>query len=141
MRVRVETSTVAFNRWFTRSLAVGAVASGCDWATAGTLLWLQTPTRLATIGGTTLGAVIGYFGNRYFAFRDHDTHDNGSLLRFVVVCSVSIAVHGQVVVWLTATGLIFAGAKLIADLVIFNVGQLFLLRRFVFPARAADPAP
>ncbi len=137
----METSKVALNRWFTRSLAVGALASGCDWATAGTLLWCQVPTRVATISGTTLGAVIGYFGNRYFAFRDHDPRDNGSLLRFVLVCSFSIAVHGQVVVWLTAAGLLFAGAKLIADMAVFNVGQLFLLRRFVFPRRTADPAP
>jgi putative flippase GtrA len=137
----VETPKGPLNRWFTRSLAVGAVASGCDWATAGTLLWCRAPTLVATICGTTLGATIGYLGNRYFAFSDHDTHDNGSLLRFVVVCSFSIAVHGQVVLWLTAVGLVFAGAKLIADMAVFNVGQLYLLRRFVFPRRSADPAP
>jgi putative flippase GtrA len=127
------------NRWATRSLGVGAVAAACDWSTAGTLLFSHAPTRLATMAGATLGATVNYLGNRFFAFQDIDRHSNSSLWRYAAVIAVLIAIHGQAVVWLTEAGLPFPGAKLAADVTIFNVGQLVLLRRFVFPPAKAVP--
>ncbi len=127
------------NRWATRSLAVGAVAAACDWATAGTLLFSQVPTRIATMAGATLGATVNYLGNRFFAFQDIDRHSNASLWRYALVIAGLIGVHAQAVVWLMQAGVPFPGAKLAADLTIFNVGQLLLLRRFVFPPKVEAP--
>jgi putative flippase GtrA len=131
--------TSVVDRWFTRSLAVGAVAAALDWSTAGALLWAGAPTVAATMSGATLGAALGYLGNRHFAFRGDASGHRGSLLRFVLVTSLVILVHGQVVGWLTRSGLPFAPAKVIADMTLFNGVQLLLLRYVVFPPRPPNP--
>jgi putative flippase GtrA len=129
------------NRWATRSLAVGAVAAAFDWSTAATLLWAQVPTRVATMTGATLGATVSYLGNRFFAFQDIDRHSNSSLLRYATVVAVLIAIHGQTVVALTCVGFAFPAAKLTADMTVFNLAQLLLLRKFVFPPAPTAPRP
>jgi len=122
--------------WATRSLAVGAVATVLDIALGTGLLALGSGTRAAAMAGTALGALFGYFANRFFAFKDHDTRANTSALRFVLVATGSTLVHGQLVVWLRDVfGVPFVVAKMASDMVVFNVGQLLLLRYLVFPRR------
>jgi putative flippase GtrA len=123
--------------WATRSLAVGAVATVLDIGLGTGLLALGAGTRSAAMAGTALGALFGYFANRFFAFKDHDAGAHASALRFVLVAALSTVVHGQLVVWLRDVfGVPFVIAKMASDMVVFNVGQLLLLRYLVFPRRA-----
>ena len=61
-------------------------------------------------------------------------------LKFVLATSASMLIHGQLVVLLRDhAGVPFVVAKMIADIGVFSVGQLLLLRYLVFP-KAKPPA-
>jgi putative flippase GtrA len=121
--------------WATRSLAIGLVATGLDIALGTSLLVLaHVPTRWAAMIGSTLGATFTFLANRYFAFRERTSKGLGKeALRFVLVTAVSSLAHGQLVVWLRDHfGVPFVPAKMAADLVVFTLIQLVLLRYVVF---------
>jgi len=130
-----------WNSWATRSLAVGAVATVLDLAIGLTLRnLLHVETRIAAMSGVIIGSTFTYFANRYFAFRDENPALASSMLKFVLATVISSLVHGQFVVWLTdRLGVPFALSKVLADLAIFSVGQLLVLRYLVFPKVAAKP--
>ena len=121
--------------WATRSLAVGAVATVFDIAVGSLLLFqLGASTRVAAMVGVVVGATFTFFANRYFAFKEHNPKLTGPAVRFVAVTLVSTLVHGQFVVWLRETvGVPFVAAKMVADVAVFSIGQLLLLRYLVFP--------
>ena len=121
--------------WASRSLAVGAVATVVD---IGVLLlcvrWLGFPNPLGAAVGVTVGSTVAFFGNRTFAFPDCEPELRPQLVRFAATVSVGIAVHAPLVgVLADLFGVPVVLAKLIADLAVFGLGQLFLLRYFVFP--------
>jgi putative flippase GtrA len=124
----------ARNLWAARSLLVGAASTVLDLCIGGTLLWLDAPTRAAAMTGSLSGAAFSYFANRAFAFGDGD-RGPGSLVRYVLITVVQSTIHGQFVVWFSAWGLPYVAAKMSADVLVFSVAQLLLLRYVVFPRR------
>jgi putative flippase GtrA len=127
--------------WIARSLAVGAVGTVLGMGLGVVLLALGGSARWAAMAGTVLGATFAYFANRRFAFPEFRGGTGGSALRFALVTVASIAVHGQLVVWLMGLGLPFLVAKVAADFIVFNLGQLVLLRYLVFPGPGKPVAP
>ncbi len=129
--------------WATRSLLIGAVSVGLDLATGGTILWFGGPTRLAAMGGTTVGSTWTYFANRHLAFRDHEEPVARSGIKFFVMQAVMSVLHGQVVVWLRdGYGIPYVFAKLMADVMVVTVPQLLLMRYVIFPQKkqqSGDP--
>ena len=119
---------------------MGAVSTVLDLSVGGLLLWLGAPTRVAAMAGTLVGAGLSYFLNRAVAFRD-DGPKRRSLPRFAVVTIVASAIHGQFVVWFRGLGLPYIAAKMAADVIVYSVGQLLLLRYVVFPRKlSVQPA-
>ncbi len=130
-----------WNSWATRSLAVGAVATVLDLAIGLSMKnFFHVETRPAAMTGVIVGSTFTYFANRFFAFKEQNPQLASSMLKFIAVTVVSSLLHGQVVVWLTDTlNVPFAVSKVIADLAIFSVGQLLLLRYVVFPKAKVPP--
>ena len=91
--------------------------------------------------GVIAGAIWTFFANRYIAFRDHDPKLAPQALKFGIATFGSMWVHAGVV-WLLADrlGLNVVLAKLLADIAVFSVGQLLLLRYVVFPKKK-EPTP
>jgi putative flippase GtrA len=126
--------------WASRSLAVGAVATLVDVCVL--LCCVRVfgfPNPLGSAVGVTVGSAVAFFGNRNFAFRDAEPEMGPQLVRFVATVSVGLAVHTPLVAVLADMFSVpVVLAKLIADLAVFGVGQLFLLRYLVFP-EAKEP--
>jgi putative flippase GtrA len=121
--------------WAARSLAVGAVATAVD---IGVLLacvhWFGFANPAAAAAGVAVGSTVAFIGNRRFAFRDADPEVRPQLLRFMATTSVGMGAHAalvHVLADLFAVPVVLA--KMIADLAVFGLGQLFLLRYVVFP--------
>ncbi len=123
------------NSWATRSLMVGAAATGIDLAIGMSLNGLfHIETRPSAMAGSIVGSAFTYFANRFFAFREKTPDLATSMLKFVVVTAFSSIAHGQLVVWLhDSLGWHFALAKMVADVAIFTFAQLLVLRYIVFP--------
>lgn len=138
----------AWESWATRSLAVGAVATALDVLV---LLACVKGLGLSNPAGAVVGVVVGgtfaFFANRYFAFRDRQPGMAKPAVRFVLATLVAIAVHAWMVGLLAdRMGVPVVLAKLAADVAVFSVGQLLVLRYIVFPraepaAPAAEPLP
>lgn len=128
------------NGWASRSLAVGAVATLVDVCVLLVCVrGLGFPNPLGAAVGVTVGSTVAFFGNRNFAFRDTEPEIGPQMLRFVAMVSVGIAVHASLVHVLADMFFVpVVLAKLIADLAVFGLGQLFLLRYVVFP-EAQEP--
>lgn len=127
--------------WATKSLAVGAIATGLDLVIGLTMRnGLHLDTRPSAMTGSIIGATFTYFANRTFAFKQDNPALASSMLKFIAVTLVSSFAHGQAVVWLTdGLGVPFVVSKVIGDLAIFTFGQLLVLRYIVFP-KAKVPA-
>ncbi len=121
--------------WASRSLCVGAVATMVDVAVLLLCVrWLGFPNPLGAAVGVTVGSTVAFFGNRKFAFPDCEPEFRPQLVRFAATVGVGIAVHAPLVgVLADMFAVPVVLAKLIADLAVFGLGQLFLLRYFVFP--------
>ena len=129
--------------WATRSLAVGAVATAVD---VGVLLlcirFLGFSNPLAAAAGVAVGSSVAFFGNRRFAFQDAEKEMGPQILRFVATTSVGMGAHASLVHVLADLFTVpVVLAKMIADLAVFGVGQLFLLRYVVFPVAREPEAP
>ncbi len=126
--------------WATRSLAVGAVATVVDVCVLLVCVrLLGFPNPLGAAVGVTVGSTVAFFGNRIFAFADAEPQMAPQVFRFVATTSVGIALHASLVhVLADMFAVPVVLAKLIADLAVFGLGQLFLLRYVVFP-EAKEP--
>ncbi len=122
--------------WASRSLAVGAVATLVDVCVL--LLCvkgLDFPNPLGAAVGVAVGSTVAFFGNRTFAFPDCEPEMGPQLARFIATISIGMALHASLVhVLADLFAVPVVLAKLIADLAVFGLGQLFLLRYLVFPA-------
>ncbi|QRK09867.1 hypothetical protein JQX13_07090 [Archangium violaceum] len=104
--------------WATRSLAVGGVATVLD------ILTLLACVKLAGLP-TPVGAGLG-----------------PQVLRYGAATGSAMLVHAVLVGWLAdRVGVLVVLAKLAADVAVFTVGQLRLLRYVVFPRSAPRPRP
>ncbi len=133
----------AWSSWATRSLAIGGIATAIDVAV---LLFcvnvLGTSNSIGAMAGVVPGATFTFFANRHFAFRDHDAKAAPQALKFFAATSISMLLHGLLVgVLADRLRVPVVLAKFASDLLIFSVGQLFVLRYLVFPkAKSATPA-
>lgn len=131
----------AYQSWATRSLAIGAVATLVD---LGVLLLcvriLHFRNPVAAMCGVVTGAVLTFIANRHFAFRDNTPDIAPQALKFVLATGVAMLVHASFV-WFFADHLHVpvVVAKLLADIIVFSVGQLLVLRYLVFPQKKAKP--
>lgn len=129
--------------WATRSLLIGVVAGGID-ISVGTFcaVALQLPTRACTTAGLCFGATLNFFAQRRYAFPDRDTRLVHTLVRWVLVTAVQIALHGQLVTVLRdQLHVPYVPAKMLGDLVVFSALQLVVLRYIVFPRRNKSAGP
>lgn len=126
----------AYRSWATRSLAVGAVATLLDLLV---LLFLvkvfRFPNPLAAMVGVAFGATLTFVANRHYAFRDHAPELAPQVVKFASATAVGMCAHGACVFLLADRwGVPVVIAKLLADIIVFSVGQLLLLRYVVFPS-------
>ncbi len=133
----------AGNSWAVRSTAVGGVATVLDVAVLLVCVKLFHTSNPVGAGiGVFVGAVFTFFANRHFAFRDHHPELGPQALKFAITTGFAIALHMSLVhvmadLWHVPVVL----AKLAADLLVFSVGQLLLLRYVVFPKKKPAPDP
>jgi putative flippase GtrA len=129
--------------WISVSLIGGLVATAFDLGLVIALVQLAhfNPAAAAPLG-VTLGATVNFFINKLFAFKDSDGHTGLQLLRFLGGTMLAAGVHAGLVHLLTnKLGLFYVFSKLIADVLVFSVGNLLLLRFFVFPKNRATQSP
>jgi putative flippase GtrA len=133
----------AYQSWATRSLAVGAVATFIDVAV---LLLLVTVAHAPNVVGAMAGVMVGgaftFVANRHFAFRDHTPNLAPQAMKFVLATGAAMVVHANFIYFLCdRMGLHVVVGKVIADIAVFSVGQLLVLRYFVFPKAKGLPDP
>lgn len=131
----------AWESWATRSLAIGSVATVIDVAVLVFCVeLLHAPNPIAAMVGVTFGATFTFFANRHFAFRDHTPDVAPQAMRFVVTTATAMVIHASLVyVFANKLGVPVVIAKIMADILVFSVGQLLVLRYFVFPEKRASP--
>ncbi|HEX4622679.1 MAG TPA: GtrA family protein [Myxococcaceae bacterium] len=90
--------------------------------------------------GVTFGSAFTFFANRHFAFRDHHPDLAPQAMKFILSTCVAIVIHASLI-YLLADRLRIPVviAKFMADIIVFSVGQLLVLRYFVFPRAASGP--
>jgi putative flippase GtrA len=138
-RAQVVTSSIrallkrGSNLWAARSLVIGTFVGVIDLSLGSFLaLVVHVPTRVAAMTALTVSSTITFLLNRRFAFHAEDLA--GPAVKWVIVCIGEIIVHGQIVTSLRdAAHLPYPLAKISADLIIFTVPHLLLLRYVVFP--------
>lgn len=133
----------AYDHWVSRSLMVGAAATALDIAIL--LVCVKafaTSNPVGAMVGVVFGSTFTFFANRHFAFRDHNPQVAPQALKFVVTTFAAMLIHAYLVHVLADRMTVpVVVAKMIADVAVFTVGQLLVLRYIVFPkARAAAPA-
>jgi putative flippase GtrA len=125
----------AFKSWISVSLIGNLIGTVFDLAVVVTLVQAAhfNPAAAAPCG-VTVGATANFFFNKVFAFKDSHGNTGAQLARFLGGTAVAAAVHAGLVHILTnKLGLFYVFSKLIADVLVFTVGNLFLLRFIVFP--------
>lgn len=130
----------AWTSWATRSLAVGAVATLIDISVL--LICVKVaglPNPVGAMCGVCVGAVFSFFANRHFAFQDRHPEMAPQALKFVLTTTAAMGIHASLV-WLLTDhwDIPVVIAKMMADVAVFSVGQLLLLRYVVFPRKAPE---
>lgn len=133
----------AWRGWATRTLAVGAVATAIDVVIL--LLCVHAaglPNPLAAMIGVLVGSTFTFFANKYFAFRDHNPKLAPQAAKFVAATGIGMLVHAQFVyLFADRLGLNVVLAKFGADILVFTVGQMLVLRYLVFPRSQSKSEP
>jgi putative flippase GtrA len=125
----------AWQSWATRSLAVGGVATLLDIAILlGVIRLFQLPNPVGAAIGVTVGSTFTFFANRHFAFRDRHPELAPQAVKFVLTTVPAMAVHAGLVGLLADRfGVPVVISKLVADVLVFAIGNLLILRYVVFP--------
>lgn len=133
----------AWHSWATRTLAVGAGATAIDVCILLLCVKLfRLPNPLAAMVGVLVGSVFTFFANKFFAFRDHNPKLAPQAAKFAVATAVGMLIHAQFVyLFADRMGFNVVLAKFAADIVVFTVGQMLVLRYFIFPKKPAALAP
>ena len=128
------------NSWAVRSMLAGACAAASDYG----LLFLGVevfglPKVPCIEAGVTLGGVVGFLLNKYFAFRDPSQQVWRQAAKFAAILLPELMLHSALTSFLIHQMKIpYVPAKLFADFLIFTCIHLFLLRHVVF-AKPAGP--
>ena len=130
--------------WISISLIGNLIGTVFDLAVVITLVQVArfNPAAAAPCG-VAVGATANFFVNKVFSFKDSHGHTGTQLARFLGGTALAAGVHAGLVYLLTnKLGVFYVVSKLIADVLVFTVGNLFLLRFVVFPKnrRPAEPA-
>jgi putative flippase GtrA len=125
----------ARNWWAAKSLAIGAGATVIDVAIGTALVtWAGFGTRAAAMTGLAVGTTANFLAHRYIAFREKNAKLASPALRWAAMTVVQTLVHGQVVVMLRDWwGVPFVASKVVADVMVFSVAQLVMVRYLIFP--------
>lgn len=123
--------------WAVPSLMVGAVATLVDVGVLlGAIRWLNASTAAGAMLGVAVGSTVAFLGNRRFAFPGSASAWVPEALRFFAGTTAGMLLHAALVRALAdRVGVPVVLAKLASDVCVFTIGQLLLLRFFVFPAR------
>jgi putative flippase GtrA len=120
--------------WAARSLQVGALATVldiCVLLVCKKVLKLPTPVGAAI--GVAVGSTLAFFLNRRWAFRAQGTPLTGQAVKYVISTLIAMSIHAPLVGiladWLDVPVVV---AKLIADVLVFSVGQLLAMRFVIF---------
>ena len=120
--------------WAARSLQVGALATVvdiCVLLVCKKVLKLPTPVGAAI--GVAVGSTIAFFLNRSFAFRAQGTPVAGQAVKYIISTLIAMSIHAPLVGiladWLDIQVVL---AKLIADVLVFSIGQLLAMRFLIF---------
>lgn len=120
--------------WAARSLQVGALATVvdvCVLLVCKKVLKLPTPVGAAI--GVAIGSTIAFFLNRRWAFRAQGTPVAGQAVKFLISTLIAMSIHAPLVGiladWLDVPVVV---AKLIADVLVFSIGQLLAMRFLIF---------
>ncbi|HVE83758.1 MAG TPA: GtrA family protein [Myxococcales bacterium] len=132
----------AWASWATRSLAMGAIATTLDVVTLLVAVkLLHWPNPVGAMAGVVVGGTFTFIANRLVAFTDARGTLRAQLVKFVLSTGSAMVVHAGLVYALAdRLGVPVVAAKLAADVAVFSVGQMLMLRYVVFPRRAAHPA-
>lgn len=124
----------ARDSWISRSLLVGAGATAIDVAVLLLMVrLLRATTPVAAMTGVLVGGTFAFLANRRFAFRATELPLLPQAIRYAVATGAAMLVHAALVTFLAdRVGISVVLAKLAADLLVFSVGQLLVLRFFVF---------
>jgi putative flippase GtrA len=120
--------------WAARSLQVGALATVVDVCVL--LICkkvLKLPTPVGAAIGVAIGSTLAFFLNRSFAFRAQGTPVTGQAVKYIISTLIAMSIHAPLVGiladWLDVPVVV---AKLCADVLVFSIGQLLVLRFLVF---------
>lgn len=120
--------------WAARSLQVGALATVldiCVLVVCKKVLKLPTPVSAAI--GVAIGSTLAFFLNRSFAFRAQGTPVAGQAVKFLISTLIAMSIHAPLVGiladWLDIPVVL---AKLMADVLVFSIGQLLAMRFLIF---------
>jgi putative flippase GtrA len=128
--------------WAARSLQVGALATVVDICVLVVCKKvLKLPTPVAAAIGVAIGSTIAFFLNRRYAFRAQGTPVTGQAVKFLISTLIAMSIHAPLVGiladWLDIQVVL---AKLIADVLVFSIGQLLAMRFLIFRKSARNPA-
>ncbi len=123
--------------WAFRSLAASAFGAALDIAVLVALVhWGGMDPVIATAIGVVAGGSVNFVLNKYFAFRDRDPKIGWQAVRYALATGLAFAIYEAVYYTLTKRlGVEYVVAKLVSDILVFNVGGLLLNRYVVFPDR------
>ena len=97
---------------------------------------LRLPTPVGAGMGVGVGSTLTFFANRRFAFRDQSPEVGPQFLKFAGSTAIAMVIHATLVGMLAdRVGINVVLAKLCADVLVFSVGQLLILRYIVFPRK------
>lgn len=133
-RILVNIIRRVWGSWATRSLAVGPFATIVDVSVLLLMVKvLHRSTRVGAMMGVLVGSIFTFFANRFFAFRDRDPNVAPAAFKFALTTIGAMLLHGQLVVMLRDHwGIPVVISKILADLLVFSVGQLLMLRYVIF---------
>ena len=125
--------------WMTRSFGAGVVSTVVDvgvlFAFVHGLGWKVVPSSML---GVIVGSLVSFALNKYFAFRDGGSPILPQLGKYAATLAIAMMVHaslmGLMVDHLHAPLL---AAKLLADVLVFTCGSLWVMRFVVFRVGSA----
>ncbi len=122
-------------QWELRTLEAGAASTLIDLAVLISLVQLAHLNPVpAAASGVAVGATVNFILSRRWAFTDSKGRLSGQIVRYFLGMAVAISIHASLVYLLTDRwGVYYVIAKLTADLLVFGLGNMFLLRVVVFP--------
>lgn len=134
----------AWRSWVARSVSVSTAAFLVDVAIRWALYsGFGCSVRVSASVGVCFGTSLNFLGNRWVAFRAHHEPFLRPFVRWLVTTALQVAIHGQLSVMLVDWFHVpFLLATMVADFLVFTLGQLLLFRFVIFrknPDAAKSP--